>query len=357
MDGDFDFGTSVWGAPTDPPHLLNTTIASTFSVPSLALSHDPFDDFDDFHTPPQTQNPSIAQDDDFGDFGDFGEPGPSDSAFVFEEDVNFEENATGVEYSQSTWEALQLDPLPSEEDLRRQVEDILGSEWAKDLSEVTIDGHIRQAEGIGQFLVEPASRQLYNMLVNSPPSTEPINWVRSRIRQQHLIALGLPVNLDEILPQAGAKPMPLLNVSTRPMSAPPVAPNILPRSAPASRGNSRPGTPRSGTPQPTLRMGVPVIKQLGLGPRPQLDERRLNELLDLDPEGLNLLPLAKLEKYLSELRSETTNTSSLLTYLLQTRDALQQDSETYNKLIAELVSEAQKTKLGKRTGKRSGTLS
>ncbi|KAI6047490.1 hypothetical protein EDC04DRAFT_2876496 [Pisolithus marmoratus] len=353
MDADLDFGTSVWGAPTDPPRLLNTA-SSTVSEPSPALSQDHFDDFDDFHTPPQTQNPSIAQDDDFGDFGDFGEPGPSDSAFIFEEDVSFEE---GVEYSQPTWKALRLDPLPSMEDLRRQVDDTLGSEWAKDLSEVTIDGDLRQVEGIGQVLVEPASRQLYNMLVNLPPSTEPINWVRSRIRQQHLIALGLPVNLDEILPQVGAKPLPPLHVSTRPMSVPPVAPNAPLRSTPTSRANSRPGTPRSGTPQPSLRVGVPAIKQLGLGPKPQLDERKLSELLELDPEGLNLLPLAKLEKYLSELRSGTTNTSSLLTYLLQTRDALQQDSETYNKLIAELVSEAQKSKLGKRTGKRSGTLS
>lgn len=72
---------------------------------------------------------------------------------------------------------------------------------------------------------------------------------------------------------------------------------------------------------------------------------------------MNLLPLAKLEAYLSDLKSETTNTSSLLTYLLQTRDALQQDSETYNKLIAELVSEAQKSKVGKKTVKRSGTIS
>jgi hypothetical protein len=36
----------------------------------------------------------------------------------------------------------------------------------------------------------------------------------------------------------------------------------------------------------------------------------------------------------------------LLTHLMQTRDALQQDSETYNGLIAEMVAEAQKKKMG-----------
>ncbi|KAL4076162.1 hypothetical protein V8B97DRAFT_1893150 [Scleroderma yunnanense] len=356
MDDEFGFGSSVWSSPTDPPQLLNVT-GVAFSMPSPALSHDQFDDFDDFHTPPQTQNPSIAQDDDFADFGDFGEAGESEAPLTFEEEVDFGEEAFTVEPSQPTWRTLQLDPLPAEEDLKQQVEDILGPEWARDLSDVTVDGNVRQVEGIGQVLVDPESRQFFNMLVTSPPLMEPINWIRSRIRQQHLISLGLPVNLDEMLPQASAKPLPPLHVSTRPTSLPPVAPNNPLRNTPASRENSRPGTPRPSTPQPSVRAGMPVVKQLGLGPKPRLDEQRINELLSLSPDELNLLPLAKLETYLSQLQLETTNTSSLLTYLLQTRDALQQDSETYNKLIAGLVSEVQKVKTGKKAGRRSGTIS
>jgi hypothetical protein len=48
----------------------------------------------------------------------------------------------------------------------------------------------------------------------------------------------------------------------------------------------------------------------------------------------------------------TSDTSALLSHLLQTRETLQQDSETYNGLIAELVGEAQKMKTGakSRTG-------
>ncbi|KIM68893.1 hypothetical protein SCLCIDRAFT_1209111 [Scleroderma citrinum Foug A] len=356
MDDEVGFGSSVWSAPSDPPRLLNLTSAA-FSMPSPALSHDQFDDFEDFHTPPQTQNPSIAQDDDFADFADFGGAEESESTFTFEEEVDFGEEVAVVEPSQLTWRTLQLDPLPAEKDLKQQIEVILGPEWTQDLSDVTVEGDVRQVEGISQILVDPESRQLYNMLVNSPPLIEPINWIRSRIRQQHLISLGLPVNLDEMLPQASVNPLPPLHVSTRPMSLPPVAPNNPLRNMPASRDNSRPGTPRPNTPQPAVRPGMPAVKQLGLGPKPRLDEQRINELLSLDPDELNLFPLAKVEAYLSDLKSETTNTSSLLTYLLQTRDALQQDSETYNKLIAELVSEVQKSKTGKKTVKRSGTIS
>lgn len=64
-------------------------------------------------------------------------------------------------------------------------------------------------------------------------------------------------------------------------------------------------------------------------------------------DTLPLAPLATLERHLVELRTQTANTSALLTYLLQTREALQQDSETYNGLIAELIGEAQKMKTGK----------
>ena len=64
-------------------------------------------------------------------------------------------------------------------------------------------------------------------------------------------------------------------------------------------------------------------------------------------ESLTMQPLGNLERYLADIRLQTADTSSLLTYLLQSRDSLQQDSEMYNGLIAEMVGEAQKLKSGK----------
>ncbi|TFY75099.1 hypothetical protein EWM64_g8913 [Hericium alpestre] len=97
---------------------------------------------------------------------------------------------------------------------------------------------------------------------------------------------------------------------------------------------------------------------LGLGPKPELDVQKVEECLNLQTNDLSLLPIPALEAHLANIRAQTANTSTLLTYLLQTRDALQQDSETYNKLIAELVGEAQKMKTGVgkvRTPLRRGT--
>lgn len=69
-----------------------------------------------------------------------------------------------------------------------------------------------------------------------------------------------------------------------------------------------------------------------------------------------MIPLKSLNSHLDSLKQETAQVSAVLTYLLQARDALQQDSETYNKLIAEMVGEAQKIKTGKRVaGSRRGS--
>ena len=113
---------------------------------------------------------------------------------------------------------------------------------------------------------------------------DPISWVRSRIRQQHLIALGLPVNLDEILPQATIKPLPLLHISTRPVSAPPGAANGPIRSMPPSRSSSRAGT-RPNTPQPSARSGPSTVMELSLGPKPELNSKKIDDLLKLDAGG------------------------------------------------------------------------
>lgn len=64
-------------------------------------------------------------------------------------------------------------------------------------------------------------------------------------------------------------------------------------------------------------------------------------------ESLTMQPLVNLERYLADIRLQTADTSNLLTHLLQARDSLQQDSEMYNGLIAEMVGEAQKLKSGK----------
>jgi hypothetical protein len=127
------------------------------------------------------------------------------------------------------------------------------------------------------------------MLTGPPPQLKPPNWKQSRIRRQHFIALGLPVNLDEVLPRANGKPMPTLNITTRPASMPPESKNTS-----IAPGTSRAGTPRSGTPQGRRPAPSPF------GPKPELNEKRISELLELKPGTAKFYPPLT---FLSELVS------------------------------------------------------
>ncbi|KAF9821490.1 hypothetical protein IEO21_00736 [Rhodonia placenta] len=359
MDDDLSFGASVWGAPASPYALK--PIAPAFST--TTSSQDGFDDFDAFGAPEETPATSGDDaDDDFGDFGDFGQPQEMGdvSAFGDEDAFGEEVRIPRPGPSSADWEPLRLDSLSSKQDLQEQVDELLGPLWATIDESQLFDEDIRQAGGLNQTLTTRESRDLFQILLPSAPhALPPVNWTRSRIRRRHLISLGIPVNLDEVLPKTNGR-LPALEITTRPMSAPPG-----PRTAPVQRsmagagnpqaGMSRPGTPRPATPKTSVGATSSVAAQLRLGPRPELDESKVTELLALDPDNLTLLPISALEKYSADLQMQTINTSSVLTHLLQTRDALRQDSETYNKLIGELVGEAQKIKTGKRVagGKRS----
>ncbi|KIK04642.1 hypothetical protein K443DRAFT_675660 [Laccaria amethystina LaAM-08-1] len=339
MDDDITFGASVWGA-SEPVDLQKAS-------PSIALTTQiTFSDFDDFGPSAEAAS-SDARDDDFGDFGD----AEYSAQEGFGESIDFEEQTQiAGPSSLRQWRPLQLNPFAGRQQIEEEIYEILALEWEnEEISYITTNEGIREVEGIGQILLTPESRQMYKMLLNTPPPVKPPNWTRSRIRRQHLIALGIPVNLDEVLPRINGKPLPPLEIHTRPMSAPPGQRNV-PHSnstGPVSRPSSRAGTPQPGQQN--------ILTQFG--PKPELDRARMSKLLDIDRESLAMQPLAALERQLADLRMQTANTSSLLTYLLQSRDALQQDSETYNGLIAELVGEAQKIKSGKptRTMSKRGT--
>lgn len=120
---------------------------------------------------------------------------------------------------------------------------------------------------------------MYKMLLQTPSSTKSPNWTRSRIRRQHLIALGIPVNLDEVLPKAAnGRSMPILEVRTRPMSAPPERGFKGSAVAMTGAGSNHPS--RSGTPQPQGGPQSNLVAQFG--PKPGLDRAKINKLLELD---------------------------------------------------------------------------
>lgn len=153
MDDDFTFGASVWGASETSPATLkplqpaSADFGDPFDAPSSVTVDD---DFDDFGDPPTTN--TDAGDDDFGDFEDFDEAEamPVAEAFAFEEAV------AGPSSNYGQWEALRLAPMPSQDSLEEDLDNILGPIWAgQSLADLSTDEPIREMEGINQILVTP----------------------------------------------------------------------------------------------------------------------------------------------------------------------------------------------------------
>ncbi|KAE9970688.1 hypothetical protein EG328_006113 [Venturia inaequalis] len=66
-----------------------------------------------------------------------------------------------------------------------------------------------------QIFLSDRSLSLYTQLI-APPPLAPPNWLRSRIRRLFLVSLGVPVDLDEILPASKQKKLILPSINLRP---------------------------------------------------------------------------------------------------------------------------------------------
>jgi hypothetical protein len=156
MEDDFSFA-SVWGASSDPlpiPSPLKQTVEPpVIDFPPSSSSSQGDDDFDDFGT--ARTGTSDAQDDDFGDFGDFGDAEDMGTPADFGNIGFGQEARIAPTIAESDWEPLRLDPMPSREDLQRQLDVVLGPIWADDISGYTTAEDIRQVEGVSQILVTP----------------------------------------------------------------------------------------------------------------------------------------------------------------------------------------------------------
>lgn len=83
---------------------------------------------------------------------------------------------------------------------------------------VMSDEPVRSVGGLGQVMVAESryvpltvriadaaaplillSRDVYAQLTTAP-MLKPLDWTRSRVRREHLISMGVPVNLDEVSP-------------------------------------------------------------------------------------------------------------------------------------------------------------
>lgn len=198
------------------------------------------------------------------------------------------------------------------------------------------------------------SHSLWKQLI-TPPPLQPPNWTQSRIRRLFLISLGVPVDLDEILPPSKQKKLILPDITnpsrtsiTGDDSPHPNDPLSKLRSSAANdsttsiTSDASASTP-TGTPKPRGRPRPASIKP-GPPPPPNLDLQHVKRLCATTPEKIAGFTDEELQAHVKELESLTEKTSQVLEYWLKRRDGLRKEKEAFEGVIENLVRHAQRVR-------------
>lgn len=167
----------------------------------------------------------------------------------------------------------------------------------------------------------------------APPPLQPQNWVKSRIRRLFLVSLGVPVDLDEILPASKQKKLILPSIDLDGVS--PTRNQALKEGEGEGTQNTT-TTGQAPTRTKTTRRGAP--------PPPELDLSAVRRLCATTDAALDGLTDTELKEHVQELENVTLRASSLLEYWLKRRDGLVGEKEAFEGVIENLVSHVRRVR-------------
>lgn len=196
----------------------------------------------------------------------------------------------------------------------------------------------------------PRSASLWSQLV-APPPLQPPDWIRSRIRRLFLVSLGVPVDLDEILPASKQKKLVLPSVHS-------------PRTSNDSRRSGSKGPSRIKTGQPGLEGGSSSDAGGGTGgggagggggggartgtkrkaPPPEFDLVAAKQLCATTDEALDGMTDAELKEHVNRLEGLDGTAKAVLDYWQQRTDEQIGEREAFEGVIENLVKHARKTR-------------
>jgi hypothetical protein len=300
------------------------------------------DDFDDFE--------EGAEDAEFDDFDDgFQEPdtpvappqqsipivAPSFVSNIAQENHPPVLNLTDIITAQPV---LDFDDLDSPEEIQAAIEPYLHSLFPPN----TIDSSVLPpfSKENSSFLTQ-RSASLWSQLV-APPPLQPPNWIRSRIRRLFLVSLGVPVDLDEILPASKQKKLILPSIHL--ISS---AGSGSPRNSTDSRSISRlkqsdgnvssTSVDSQGKPSPSKR-------RKGPHPAPRLDLVSARQFCTITDEALNGMTMEELEEHVKKLEGMQGTAKDVLEYWTKRTDEKLGDREAFEGVIENLVKHARKVR-------------
>lgn len=193
----------------------------------------------------------------------------------------------------------------------------------------------------------PRSASLWSQLV-APPPLQPPDWIRSRIRRLFLVSLGVPVDLDEILPASKQKKLVLPSVHS-------------PRTSNDSRRSGSKGPSRIKTGQSGQEGGSPSDSGGGTGgggaggggartgtkrkaPPPEFDLVAAKQLCATTDEALDGMTDTELKEHVKRLEGLDGTAKAVLDYWQQRTDEQIGEREAFEGVIENLVKHARKTR-------------
>jgi hypothetical protein len=189
----------------------------------------------------------------------------------------------------------------------------------------------------------PRSASLWSQLV-APPPLQPPDWIRSRIRRLFLVSLGVPVDLDEILPASKQKKLVLPSLHHAASSG---SLRTSTDSRSLSRLRQEDGLNASTTSvdsQGKPSAASAARKRKGPPPAPDFDLVAAKQLCIKTDEALDGMTDQELRDHIATLEATKSVAKEVLEYWTKRTDEKIGDRETFEGVIENLVKHARKVR-------------
>jgi hypothetical protein len=282
------------------------------------------DDFDDFE--------EGEEDADFGDFDDGFQPAEPSPA----------PPAQPIPSASPLFPILDFDNLDTQDGIIEATKSYMAAMFPPDTIDTSTLPQPSPSVEHPIFLTQ-RSASLWSQLV-APPPLQPPNWIRSRIRRLFLVSLGVPVDLDEILPASKQKKLILnLPANLSPSAgATPRASTDLHRLGMGDGNASTTSLDSKGEAKPSKSGGK--SRRKGPPPAPNLDLNFARQLCSVTDAALSGMTVEELQEHVKKLEELQSIASEALDYWTKRTDEKLGDREAFEGVIENLVKHARKVR-------------
>ncbi|KAI9702175.1 MAG: hypothetical protein M1820_006257 [Bogoriella megaspora] len=276
------------------------------------------DDFDDFE--------EGDEQDDFGEF-DEGFPQPAPDAGAESRDQSYRFPASPQPYPFPPYSFADYSNI---DEMRSTIAPYLEAMFPGVPKIVPREESLGNA---GSIFTTERSTALWSQLIEPPP-LQPPNWIRSRIRRMFLVSLGVPVDLDEILPASKQKKLVLPSISLSPRTS----------TEPASGAVERVRRQNDSSTSVNSTSSKAERKRRGPPPPPEFDISAAARLSSTTDAALSNFIDEELKAHVEQLKFLEKRAKEVHEYWKDRKKSALGDKEAFEGVIENLVKHAKKVR-------------